>query len=63
MLLKEQCRHDQSRLSTGHGIGALVPWLKMNTVTANYWHMQQQYDLITSVLFSVTEFFSLKLAL
>ena len=29
-----QYRHDQSRLSTGHGIGVLI---KMNTVTKNYW--------------------------
>ena len=32
--LKGQYRHDQSRLSMGHGIGVLV---KMNTLTENCW--------------------------
>ena len=33
--IRVQYRHDQSRLSTGHGIGVL--FFKMNTVTGNSW--------------------------
>ena len=43
-----QYRHDQSRLSTGHGIGAQF---KKNTVTEIYWLI---YAAAT-VIFSVNE--------
>ena len=35
MFILKEYRHDQSRLSTGHGIGVLV--YVMNTANDNYW--------------------------